>query len=208
MKTLKAHLDSILEGTYMPLIKGDFVAQESDVLGDTFQICMSYDGDMHIFSILDFMQGKYKVNDFGHVVNGHKSLYFSLNEKSHAFNKSLYVLAEAIRRDNISRLRFEQKQERTSEQITIAFDWMIANVHKFETLTESSYKRVQDDNDGDPDSAITLVINDDKIEFHTNCGDSFRFRTSCGGGKSLRVRNALIYLAYVSQKLESSSKFS
>jgi hypothetical protein len=207
MTTLKKHLNHIIDGTYAALIDGDFVAQPSDNIGEDFQIHMSYDGDMSYFSVLDFSKDKSIFNEYNHLVNGNKVLHFTLDKEKTLFSNSLYVLAEAIRRDNeLGKLQLQRIKEYSRSETAIAFDWMIENAHKFETLTEESYQRVQDDNDGDKDSAITITLKNNEIEVHANCGDSFRFRTSCGGGKSLRVRNALIYLAYVSQKLESNSK--
>jgi len=200
MTDLEKYLDLIINGTYYPLINGDFISKESNTDGDNLQIFMSYDGDISVLSVINPDVKKHVFNDFNHVVNGNKVLYFNLNNDTSLFNHSLFVLAEAIRLDNEElRLSLLSTKEYTKEETIIAYNWMINNSHKFETLKSTSYKRVQDDNDGDQDSAIEIVINNEMIELHCNCGDSFRFRTSCGGGKSLRVRNALIYLAYVAE---------
>lgn len=68
-----------------------------------------------------------------------------------------------------------------------------------ELKTMVSYSRIHDDNDGDVTQAIELVIDqqgDVYVRTMAQKGEFLRFRTSGGGGDSLRVRNALVVLAY------------
>lgn len=70
-----------------------------------------------------------------------------------------------------------------------------------ETLkTQTTYKRSSDDTDGELIGHNLFVnINPDGDAYlFTDCPhpyNSLRFRTYCGGGRSLRVRNALLILA-------------
>ena len=68
-----------------------------------------------------------------------------------------------------------------------------------ETLdTKSLYSRVHDDCDGDLTETINVFFSEDGDAYLTANIDpfkSFRFRTWCGGGASLRVRNAFLILA-------------
>lgn len=68
-----------------------------------------------------------------------------------------------------------------------------------ETLdTKSFYRRIHDDCDGNVTETINVCFgHDGDAHLTANIAPfkSFRFRTWCGGGSSLRVRNALLILA-------------
>jgi len=75
MTDLEKYLDLIINGTYYPLINGDFISKESNTDGDNLQIFMSYDGDISVLSVINPDVKKHVFNDFNHVVNGNKVLY-------------------------------------------------------------------------------------------------------------------------------------
>ena len=66
--------------------------------------------------------------------------------------------------------------------------------------SRTQYKRLHDDHDGTREGSISLVIGDDGDAWIDIQGkrpmESLRYRTFQGGGGSLRVRNALLILAY------------
>jgi len=60
------------------------------------------------------------------------------------------------------------------------------------------YRRLHDDNDGEKEGYVIvgfLPDGDAWITTDKTRGSGLRFRTSFGGGRSLRVRNALLILA-------------
>ncbi len=64
----------------------------------------------------------------------------------------------------------------------------------------TQYRRTHDDHDGTCDGKISVVIGHDgdawvDLQGKRPC-ESLRYRTYQGGGRSLRVRNALLILAY------------
>jgi hypothetical protein len=66
-----------------------------------------------------------------------------------------------------------------------------------ETLkSKELYTRVHDDCDGDPNQTLTVMLDDyGDTHISTHNFQWLRFRHYCGGGHSLRVRNALLILA-------------
>lgn len=199
MSTIEKSLDTILEGTYTPLAFGDHFKYPSDEPSLNMNIMLTFDGDVHLVPELKRHMDKIEVNDFGHVTNGTEPLKFSINANSPIFNKGLFVLAEAIRRDNLSNGRNLTSKVRSVNTIQSACKHLTKNLHKFPSLTESVYERVHDDNDGDSTMTLKLEIKDDCIVVHMNDYNSLRFRESMGGGCNLRTRNALLYLAYLTQ---------
>ena len=66
-------------------------------------------------------------------------------------------------------------------------------------LSDEDYERLHDDDDGTGQGSIRVFFGKDsdiRVEITpTHNGRPLRFRTFFGGGKSLRVRNALMILA-------------
>lgn len=62
--------------------------------------------------------------------------------------------------------------------------------------TQTRYERIHDDHDGTYEGRLTVCIGrDSDVWIETDTLSPMRFRTYHGGGKSFRVRNALMILA-------------
>ena len=61
------------------------------------------------------------------------------------------------------------------------------------------YERLHDDHDGTMVGRVAVTISEDGdawLSTHQRVFQSLRFRTRMGGGRSVRVRNALLMLAF------------
>ena len=68
-----------------------------------------------------------------------------------------------------------------------------------ELSTERLYQRLHDDTDGEPIGRVMVMFDrqgDAYISTDSHYAPPLRFRSGLGGGRSLRVRNALMILAY------------
>ena len=193
-------LDLILEGVFNIPLQGDDFFFISNIPNHSLSISKTYDGDVFLVPIIKQDRSeKIKVNDFGNIINHTEILHFSLTEHSPSYHKCLYVLAEAIRRDNLPRNN-NNLEFYDASVVLETFKWMQHNAYHFNSLTDASYERLHDDHDGDTSMTLCVNIHKDEIKVHINSFNGLRFRTHCGGGKSLRVRNALLFLAYISSK--------
>ena len=61
--------------------------------------------------------------------------------------------------------------------------------------SREEYARLHDDDDGTGQGIISVMFGEDSDAWVNIAGSSLRFRSFFGGGKSLRVRNALMILA-------------
>lgn len=73
-------------------------------------------------------------------------------------------------------------------------------------VARERYSRLHDDHDGTYDGSLVVVIGEDGDAWVDVQGkrpmETLRYRTYQGGGRSLRVRNALLMLAYAIKKDE------
>ncbi len=93
---------------------------------------------------------------------------------------------------------FEKQKKLSAEVKAILEESFWVNDLKSDTV----YGRIHDDDDGN--RIGSLVVNfdaygDARLKVEGEEGQVLRFRTSGGGGRSLRVRNALMILAYAIQ---------
>lgn len=69
-----------------------------------------------------------------------------------------------------------------------------------EGLEAKRYERIHDDHDGTGEGSVVVMIGHDGDAWLYTCGvgpcASLRYRTMAGGGRSTRVRNALLLLAF------------
>lgn len=200
-KTIDHLLDLILEHSYMAPTKYSSCKIPSDNPEHPLSIIVASDGDMHLLPVMKQVKDdSFFVTPLGNILGCTEVLSFSIDQESSFLNKSIFVLAEAIRRDN-AKNGFQNDIEMIDSLAVIkAFNEMSEVSCRFETLTENTYARVQDDNDGDNSSTLQVDIKDNKVTITLNSLHSLRFRTFCGGGKSPRIRNALHYIAYLSLK--------
>ena len=91
----------------------------------------------------------------------------------------------------------DEKREISNEQlirgvkIILDSDFFIPDL-----ITEEFYRRLHDDHDGTFSGGISVSVDrNGDVWLNTDGQRSLRFRTSIGGGQSLRVRTALTILA-------------
>lgn len=114
--------------------------------------------------------------------------------------RALVVLMEAIRRDNDKHL--EESKIYSDENILEALDFILEDIYWIEAIDIGKlYERRQDDTDGSdaPSQYLSLGIDssgnsDIHIIIYPGKHRELRFRNYFGGGKSERVRKALIIL--------------
>lgn len=197
MSALHKKVLMILEGLYTPPMNREFHELSSD--SETpLSIFFSDDGDAHLIpTIKNIPYSELQHNEAGQPININETLVYSL---SNTRNNALFVLAEAIRLDNEHNGRIQNLKDYSADKIKDVFEDVISQSHRFESLTESLYERVHDDNGGDPSMTLKLTITDDFVSIDMQGFDSLRFRTLSGGGRNMRVRNALVFLSYVASK--------
>lgn len=89
-----------------------------------------------------------------------------------------------------------RKREYTDADLKAILNSAIPWPEDLEPFTE--YRRVHDDHDGTHSGSIAVTFTPDgdaHVSADAEPGSSLRYRTSFGGGASLRTRNALVILA-------------
>lgn len=182
MQTL---INEILNSQFTHQLKGDYACLKADNEVEGLSVTIADDGDAHVFSFL-----------MPEAFDAELKLTFTKSN----MNNALFVLTEAIKQDNENGRDINTSLTFDSKTIQSKMNELLKSIESFE-MPVGHYNRIQDDTDGDLESQLRLEVKNDSFEvvFRTY-DESLRFRTFFGGGKSLRVRNAILFLIYAINK--------
>lgn len=182
MQTL---VNEILNSQFTHQLKSDYACIKADNKLEGLSMTIADDGDAHVFSFL-----------MPETFDSELKLTFTKSN----INNILFVLAEAIKQDNENGRDINTSLTFDTNTIQSKMDELLESIDCFK-MPVGKYNRIQDDTDGDLESQLRLEIKNDTFEITFRTYDeSLRFRTFFGGGKSLRVRNAILFLIYAINK--------
>ena len=191
MKKFNNKLHDLINKIYsFPFNKKSFNF-EPDNIDQSISIIIAYDADFYLLPLVKLSNTtSVQFDEHGNPINFNEEAHF---HSSNPYYYPLLILAQAIKQQNDDMAMIYKNID--SEE---TYQYIHNNCKKHLTVETGTYRTVHDDCDGNNQEYLELTVQEDKIIVRTNGYNSLRFRSGFGGGRNLKVRNALGFLAYCS----------
>lgn len=167
-----------------PTVRNDGISE--------FAICIAHDCDIHIMPCMNPDVTTLRDAD-GNLNDVYQDMFFSF-EQYPTLTGFLKIAARGIGMDNmLGRITSGvdlKNPIQLIQEIVVEQDYP-------SVIDGFAYSRLQDDNDGEDESTLDISFDSVGAYVKVRSLDSLRFRTSYGGGKSDRLRNALLLICYI-----------
>lgn len=192
MKKFNTKLHDLINKIYsFPFSQKSFMLKP-DNIEQGLNIIISHDSDFHILPLVKLYNdvNSIQFDEQGNPIGINEEAHFSV---SNPYYYPLLILAQSIKQQN-NDVAMIYKNIDSEEN----YQFIYKNCKKYLNVEPGTYKTVHDDCDGNEQEYLELIVLEDKIIVKTNGYNSLRFRSGFGGGRNLKVRNALGFLAYCS----------